>query len=113
LVDRLWWNTILLPLFPMKMVLLNAQSSLWLRRLTNTCRINWHHQLFQISIVLTSMLNSQQTLGVNEESMQACAHQSSDPMSLIDTFWRYRGAVGTPLSFLLLGMDTYGATFCN
>jgi hypothetical protein len=36
-----------------------------------------------------------------------------DGPSLIDTFWRYRGAVGAPLPFLLLGIDTYGATFCN
>jgi hypothetical protein len=52
--------------------------------------------------------------GVNEESMQARANRSSDPTSLIDTFWRaYRGSLGAPLPFSLLGMDTYGATLCN
>jgi hypothetical protein len=51
--------------------------------------------------------------GVNEESMRARANRSSDPTSLIDTFWRYRGAVGAPLPFSLLRIDTYGATFCN
>jgi hypothetical protein len=52
--------------------------------------------------------------------MRARANRSSDPTSLIDThvleFWRYsniEGAVGAPLPFSLLGMDTYGATFCN
>jgi hypothetical protein len=49
--------------------------------------------------------------GVNEESMRARANRSSDPTSLIDTFWRYRGAVGTPLP--AIGIDTYGAMFCN
>jgi hypothetical protein len=45
--------------------------------------------------------------------MRARANRSSDPTSLIDTFWRYRGAVGAPLPFALLGIDTYGATFCT
>jgi hypothetical protein len=63
---------------------------------------------------MTSGLDSKiSSSGVNEESMPACANRSLDPTLLIDTFWRYRGAVGAPLPFLLLGIDTYGATFCN
>ena len=50
---------------------------------------------------MTSGLDSKiSSSGVNEESMRARANWSSHPTSLIDTFWRYRGAVGAPLPFL-------------